>query len=381
MARVRRVFDNSMVAHVWAQQEQDDGRSGNGNFYFVGPTIFSYGSHFAIARFTKDAHGNRCVLFTTGSYSVSTARHIRYTRGALSGLPNLTVWDVPHVRNRWNNGDPTAETHVLNAQSLAADVAEFAADMAKPNKRAFYHEDDAQMRCDAITSRAQYVFDYCQAFGIEAPNMKLMELRQAVLDAFAKFYDPKAVDTRERNREKRRIARETAEARTYQRFHAFMEGVYPFITNDEYKRLGYRDQYDYRQQAHRIQEASRNKTNKHITAAQWQDGKAGSLDWSEATLTLVRRRDDMLETSRGATCPWSHAVVAFLKAQKCRQEGIEWHRNGQQIRVGHFNVDYIDRFGNIRAGCHTLQYEEMLRLAIREVPHLVKATFALPVAA
>ena len=63
--RARTVFDNSMVAHVWAQQGQDFGRSNNGNLYFEGPTIFSYGSHFPIASFTDLRVGaRRVVLFT-----------------------------------------------------------------------------------------------------------------------------------------------------------------------------------------------------------------------------------------------------------------------------------------------------------------------------
>ena len=35
------VFSNSMVAHVWAQQTQSEGRSNNGNLYFEGPCIYS----------------------------------------------------------------------------------------------------------------------------------------------------------------------------------------------------------------------------------------------------------------------------------------------------------------------------------------------------
>jgi hypothetical protein len=34
--------------------------------------------------------------------------------------------------------------------------------------------------------------------------------------------------------------------------------------------------------------------------------------------------------------------------------------------------------GNMIAGCHTLKFEDMARLAFQEVPHLVKACFPLP---
>src|SRR5258708_2866708 len=69
----RKVFANGMVAHVWAQQTNEEGRSNNGNFYFRGDTIFSYGHHFPIARFSVD---KTVVWFTNATYSVSTSGHV-----------------------------------------------------------------------------------------------------------------------------------------------------------------------------------------------------------------------------------------------------------------------------------------------------------------
>jgi hypothetical protein len=84
-ARVKRVFANDMVAHVWAQQTQDEGRSSNGNFYFDGDTLYSYGRHFAVARFTgRMVDGQRVVLTNSGSYSVTTSGHMNDMRRALA---------------------------------------------------------------------------------------------------------------------------------------------------------------------------------------------------------------------------------------------------------------------------------------------------------
>ena len=44
--RVKMVMNSGMVAHVWNSQTQDFGRISNGNFYFRGRQIFSYGSHY-----------------------------------------------------------------------------------------------------------------------------------------------------------------------------------------------------------------------------------------------------------------------------------------------------------------------------------------------
>jgi hypothetical protein len=81
---------NSQVAHVWAQQRKES-MSGS-NFYFEGPTIFSYGRHFPIAKFIE-RKGKKAVLFTTRGYSPSTSKHISYHARALNGL-NLPTFSV-----------------------------------------------------------------------------------------------------------------------------------------------------------------------------------------------------------------------------------------------------------------------------------------------
>jgi hypothetical protein len=102
---MKTVFKSSMVAHIWANQSQREARNGGNTFYFTGDTIYSYGSHFPIARHVS-RNGRRAILFTTRSYSVSTSRHISHTRRAISQAD--TVFNVP---------DPTASNprDVFNA--------------------------------------------------------------------------------------------------------------------------------------------------------------------------------------------------------------------------------------------------------------------------
>lgn len=87
---MKTVYTNGMLAHIWAQQTQPHGRTANGAFYFNGKSIYSYGSHFCIARF----HDPKTVLLTTRSYSVTTAKHVGYVRNALNGL-DLKIILVP----------------------------------------------------------------------------------------------------------------------------------------------------------------------------------------------------------------------------------------------------------------------------------------------
>jgi len=69
------------------------------HFIMMAATIYSYGKHFPIATIL-----NNCVLFTTGSYSVTTGKHINEAMGAIYGhdkkifrvpdLEVLSVWNI-----------------------------------------------------------------------------------------------------------------------------------------------------------------------------------------------------------------------------------------------------------------------------------------------
>lgn len=86
---MKHVVKESEVAHLWANQLQSDARNAHGNFYFNGETIFSYGSHFPIARIYTDKYGNKIVFFTLLKYSNTTSGHIWTVKSAASHIEKL----------------------------------------------------------------------------------------------------------------------------------------------------------------------------------------------------------------------------------------------------------------------------------------------------
>jgi len=44
-------------------------------------------------------------------------------------------------------------------------------------------------------------------------------------------------------------------------------------------------------------------------------------------------------------------------------KGQTYQRNGHTIHLGHFALDSLDTEGNVTAGCHTVQWEEITRVA------------------
>lgn len=84
------------VAHVWAHQLQDSARNKTGNLYFNCSTIYSYGSHFPIAKHVE-YKGKKCILFTTRDYSSTTRGHKYEVARAIP--PGVPVFHVQHPTN------------------------------------------------------------------------------------------------------------------------------------------------------------------------------------------------------------------------------------------------------------------------------------------
>jgi hypothetical protein len=88
-------------------------------------------------------------------------------------------------------------------------------------------------------------------------------------------------------------------------------------------------------------------------------------------------RAGTLQTSHGAEVPLAHAfrLFRFIKGIRGGPAVGEDNRTGTytvweagagrpaQIRVGHFTVDYINRRGDFKAGCHLIHWPEIERLA------------------
>jgi len=91
--RIRHVHPDGMVAHLWAHKAQDHARNPGNNIYFHGDTIYSYGSHFPIAKHVT-RKGKSAVLLTTRGYSKTTDGHKSTVEGASR---HLTVFHVANI--------------------------------------------------------------------------------------------------------------------------------------------------------------------------------------------------------------------------------------------------------------------------------------------
>jgi hypothetical protein len=303
--RKKHVFDTGEIPHLWAHRTQEEARNRQGNLYFNGDTIYSYGSHFPIARHATNDAGERAVLLTTATYSVTTSSHCSAVRSAIpSGIP---VFHVPNVcHGRYNGSELTADDRAGNLADYAERIERHVVTFARARSsyaKEWNHEDAVRLRDEA--------FAYCAFFGLPIPNIsEVPELDSDALTAI-------------RKREAKRAA-EKAEQTKRERAAAIV-----------------------RQQE---------------LITKWRAGQYSGCLYDVPA--MLRIDGDEVVTSRGARFPVSHAKRGLAFVRKVRESGQAYVRNGHTIHLGPYALDRIEPDGTVKAGCHVVSWEEIEQIAL-----------------
>ena len=284
--RTRNVHPADMVAHLWAHKSQDFARNPCHNFYFHGDTIYSYGSHFPVARHVENKRG-RAVLFTTRSYSSTTAGHKCMVEGACR---HLTVFHVADV----NGTEPRKQFAEYRAAYMAL-VGKYA--KARQRKPEYLAE---------LRGLVEEANRYAAFFGLR-PRLTLPD------DLTGMIAECQAIEKRDRERKQREERKREREAQE------------------------------------RLQK--------------WVDGALDYCPSGYGQPIRLRIAGDELQTSRSARVPLAHAVKAFRVLKRLHDKGQAYQRNGHTIHLGQFALDSLDTEGNVTAGCHTVQWAEIARVA------------------
>lgn len=174
--------NHDAVAHAWAHQT---GRQTSGHaMHYTGPTIYSYGSHFPIARHVTAPDGGPAVLFTTRGYSTSTSGHKNLTRQACS---HLRVFEVDNVLAE------TAAQHAANHAAILADATDRAKKAARARTQASWHLDCARRLIDGANG-------YAAAFDVPAEVMTLESLSEWAAEADRRAAEQRQADEAARRR-------------------------------------------------------------------------------------------------------------------------------------------------------------------------------------
>lgn len=199
-------MNNHQLAHAWANQTTDSARGSN--FYFEGASIYSYGKHFEIARIHRqagdfknrgrsnmDRHKRGIILFTSRSYSNTTARHKSYTVNAID-FGNYDVFFVPRVE-----GAPYHEENLAHLVDRVKDARQIALTSLV----------SIIFKADQVRARIDQTKEYMKAFKVSGA-LKVSTLKELKALAWTKKEYAKILSRADREKDKER-AREAQQAK------------------------------------------------------------------------------------------------------------------------------------------------------------------------
>lgn len=218
---MKKVLNNDNVAHVWAHQQQQEARTANNAFYFYGPTIYSYGSHFPIAKHVTNSKGETAILFTSRSYSNTTANHI-----------NATWYAIPE-RNKIIHCINPNFTENDNLTAWEKEIDNIYISLAKAKKPEKYLLELSNLKAK--------IEKYCNFMGVEIPKPILVKLeitsKAESIEAVNKAKALKAEQIAKEEKEKQKeINKQLKKFRAFERFNIY--GKYSYLRyNKETQRI------------------------------------------------------------------------------------------------------------------------------------------------
>jgi hypothetical protein len=114
----------------------------------------------------------------------------------------------------------------------------------------------------------------------------------------------------------------------------------------------------------RLAEERKRTIREHADAiALWRTGEYARLPHGLPDMLRVSKDGQSVETSRGVSFPISHAKRGLALVRAVRASGETWHTNGHTCRLGHYQIDSIQPNGAVKAGCHTIKWQEIANIA------------------
>lgn len=387
--RIRHVMDADEVAHTWANPrgEDDNARVPRGNFYFQGGTIYSYGSHFPIARHVQNDAGEPAVLFTTNTYGPTTAKHLGATRRACHHLTVFNVsslgdgygaahhsWNMQHFQAEYDGIIERAERCNINSYAGINHFMEAAQNTINDGNTyaAFFGLNDCVIpawsrhlewlvrRYERLTSPEAKLERDTKA---RRKNARLLEswtvgddviLPGSIDPTDYEVYTRRAVLTE-------RYSAEIAEYASGEREHPLRAELKECMTEEQ---TAQRHAFDLERHKEKI--------------TQWRAGERVSFGYGSCVPCMLRLKargpanrgesrigkPHEVETSWGARFPVEDATRAFRFIAIIRKRGECYKPNGEQApTLGHYRIDRIAANGTVRAGCHTVAWTEIEGIA------------------
>lgn len=412
---MKTVFSNQELFHIYASGTQSHGRSSNGNVYFEGGVLYSYGKHFPIAMEYGDKY-----LFTNDSYSMTTSKHVSQARRALRHrdcieLPALRiVQELLWIKKRAKQGDKYYK------QDLPKQAAAYCKGMAREIQNAqdklkrarsdwmqkywqgqiefhefaarFVWQDIAGRKSDPIAGAMKQDKKERKARLIEAIEIDLDQFTRGAKFAKAREYALEIAKMRRnllRNQHdgkdleyiaiRVRAACESRISDLRRKLVAINAGNREFFTKAMQSNL--EAAYNNAELAieryinpiyavacaevKRFQDMTRKEKEARFHAREIHGISGRDI--------ICRVHKENVETSGGARVPLDHAIRLFKFAEHCRNDG-KGYEGG--LNIGAYNLNKIEPSGNVTIGCHYITWDAIADCAARYMPELLQKELA-----
>lgn len=321
---MKTVFPNAgQTIHVWAQQEQSEGRSSN--VFFRDKVIYSYGHHYPLGIIVTNKKGEKAAIINNAGYSVTTSKHIRQARYAVNHYKTFLLPDTQVMKavvDAIGRDKATEKQRLVLALSIAIEerIKQYQSKLLHDNiKRKSTTLE--KWKEEALTECNSYI-ELLDWFGFKISNKasKALSTLTGMSPSEAKELATKAAIKRNKKLAKERAEKDKRDKVAIDAAaNNFMKGaMLDYVAHDYLRRY---------------------------------------------PSVIMRIHGDNIETSQGAQFPVTHAKKAFIFIRDCKENSRAWAHNGHSINLGHFSIDSIDKHGNVVAGCHKVEWQEIERVA------------------
>lgn len=348
-------MNNSMVAHLWANEKQE---SANGsNFYFEGESIYSYGRHFEVGRIVRNKRGEKAYLINDTYYSSTTSKHQYYVREA---IPTGSKMFYVECNISYCIGNMIFVTNMLESIKDAIEK---------------YKKARAELSYRDIWGAFKNLMGYIEFFDMGTPQRLLKKSANEWLGTNHELSWKSDKIKREHVRELKRIFQILLN-------HQALEvlGTVIVIVDEvcgEGTWLKYRERVEKHRISREVQEVEKLRKLKELEEERSRDfyeklekWKSGELDFLHAcSLTSYNKPNVWMRIKGGIIETSKEIKIGIGEARRIWQVVSLLHRGGQFRHGLVEDVDgnkwSINRYENdiLTAGCHRIAYSEMESIA------------------
>lgn len=333
-------MNNSMVAHLWAHEQEE---SANGsNFYFEGESIYSYGRHFEIGRIVRNKRGEKAYLINDTYYSSTTSKHQYYVREA---IPTGSKVFYVECNISYCIGNMLFVTNMLESIKDAIEK---------------YKKARTELSYRDVWGNFKNIMDYIEFFDMETPQRLLKKSANEWLGTNHELSYKSDKIKREHVRELKRVFQILLN-------HQALEvlGTVNVIVSERWRK-GEEERERIKLERLRKEEEARYKDFDE-KLEEWKSGEINFLNTpfyipDEKPNAWIRIKGNIIETSK-------QIKIGIAEAKKLWRAVSAMHR-GAEFRHGLVedvtgNQWSLNRYENdlLTAGCHRIEYNEMERIA------------------